>query len=92
MIRCRVCFGSHKLTAENFPIKLQDNIEIFQGSGKKRKSLGTHLVVIGYMCKKCVNKGEREKFIKQHNLKAAPGQRMLDIIRNKLDELKKAGG
>jgi len=86
-IRCKICQESHKATGDNFPRVFQENRKIFQGSGNRRKSLGTQMVPVGYACKKCVTKHERMQIVKQYNIKPLPGQRLIEAIRKKVGEL-----
>jgi hypothetical protein len=71
-LRCKICGGEHKATSENFPVAFYERKEAFEGKGKNRKSLGIRPVIVGYGCKKCVGKHERNEFIKQHSIKPAP--------------------
>jgi hypothetical protein len=88
-LRCRFCGGEHKATSDNFPLVLYGNVEQFEGKGKNRKRIMPDRPgVIGNACKKCVAKGARESFIKEHNIKASPGQRIADTIKKKIEELK----
>lgn len=89
-LRCKICGEEHKNTSKNFPVAFYERQEVFEGKGKNKKSLGIQPVLVGYGCKKCVGKHERSEFIKQHSIKPAPGQRMIDAIRNKIDVLKTA--
>lgn len=87
-IRCRFCKDEHKHTTKNFPLTIHGEVEAFEGKGKNRKSLGLKQQVIGYACEKCVNKYHWAEFIKEHRLKPSPGQKMIQAIRAKIEELK----
>jgi hypothetical protein len=86
-LRCKICGAEHKATNKKFPFAFYEQREVFEGKGKNRKSLGVKPVLVGYGCKKCVGKHERSEFIKQHSIKPAPGQRMIEAVRNKIKEL-----
>jgi len=89
-IRCKFCQGEHDFNNKNFPLALYSKQEVFTGKGKNRKSLGIRPVVVGYTCKKCVGKYQREEFIKQHSINPAPGQSIMDAINTKIKQLKVA--
>lgn len=87
-LHCRICGGEHKNTADNFPLKFYGDVEVFQGRGRNRKSLGLKSQVIGYGCKKCFSKHRREEFIKEQKIKAKDGQRVNEAIQDKVKELR----
>lgn len=82
-IICRFCRGEHKFSPKKFPLVLYGNQEVFEGRGKKRKSLGWKKVVIGYACKKCYAKARRMQFVEKHQVRQRPGQRISEAIREK---------
>ena len=89
-LRCKFCGESHKAIPDNFPLALQEDVEVFEGRGRNKKSLGKKRQIIGYACRKCVDTYHRAEFIKEHKLKPGPGQRIKDLIKKKIAELKLA--
>jgi hypothetical protein len=89
-LQCKICGGQHAATEKNFPVAFREFQEVFEGKGKKRKSIGHQQVITGYGCRWCVEKHAVRQFIKQHNIKPRHGQRLMDAVRNKAEELKKA--
>ncbi len=85
---CKACKTSHKATNENFPIVLHGDIEMFEGKGKNRKSVGPKRVVVGYICKKCLGKHRQQEFIKEFKIHQSPGQKIRDAIKDKVQEMK----
>lgn len=76
-IRCRLCNRTLKARKENFPMALFSKAD----KGEKQK-------VVGYACRYCIKKYDKQDFIKKHNIKANPGQRIADAIREKIEQLK----
>jgi hypothetical protein len=58
-LRCKFCGDEHKNTEKHFLIVLYERREVFEGRGKNKKSLGVQEILVGYGCKKCVEKHER---------------------------------
>ena len=86
-ICCKLCRGEHQYSKKNFPLILKGDVEIFKGSGRKKKSLGIQRVIIGFACKRCMGSYKRESLIKRHNIKQKEGQRMDDAIREKMKKV-----
>ena len=78
-LRCSICGSDHKARADKFPMVLHGYKTILEGKRKVVKK-----VVVGYACKKCVNKHDLKKFVKEHNIKPKIGQRVKDAVRDKL--------
>lgn len=89
-LRCKICGKEHENTSEKFPIVLLAEKIIYEGKGENKKPVGKRKEPIGYICKWCLNKRNKQEFIQQHNIKAAPGERIRDAIVKKSDELKLA--
>lgn len=89
-IRCKLCRREHAAKEKYFPLAFYDRQEVFEGKGRKKKSLGILPVLVGYGCWKCVGKHDRAHFIEKHSIKQEPGQRIRDAIRSKIEELRKA--
>jgi len=87
-LHCKICGDEHKATSKHFPIALYERREVFEGKGKNKKSLGIRPVLVGYACSKCIQKHELSQFIKEHNIKPGSGQRLMDAVRKKAEELK----
>jgi hypothetical protein len=87
-IRCKFCGGEHRNITKNFPLALYEKREVFEGRDKKKKSLGIKPALVGYACRKCIGRHERDEFIKQHSIKPAPGQSIMDAVRSKIKDLK----
>lgn len=87
-LRCKFCGKEHKNTSKNFPLALYEKREVFEDKRKNRKSLGIKPVLVGYACHKCIGKHQRDEFIKEHSIKPAPGQSIMDAVRAKIKDLK----
>ncbi|RJO64184.1 MAG: hypothetical protein C4540_04705 [Candidatus Omnitrophota bacterium] len=90
LLYCKLCGGAHAAKGKYFPVAFYDRQEVFEGKGRKKKSLGVLPVLVGYGCWKCVGKHDRAQFIEKHSIKQEPGQRIVHAIRSKIEELKRA--
>ena len=80
MIHCCQCYKPHKPRADKFPeIRLEN--KVIDGKFKQ--------VIIGYVCKKCVNKSHRKQFIQKHDIKPVQGRTLAQIIQDKIKSLTK---
>ena len=89
--RCKFCGESHQAKEKHFPIELKEKLPVYMGKAKNRRQTGElkHQTT-GYACKKCWRKHRISQFIKEHNIKQLPGQRMIDAIRKKAQEVNDA--
>ena len=90
-LRCYLCSEIHKARADKFPIpvlgyaavrKDPDNNYI-EGSTIRRE-LVTKKIIIGYGCKSCLHKESYRDFIKKHNIKQKPGQKLRNAVNDQI--------
>jgi hypothetical protein len=74
----------HNLDPKHFPLELWDTPR-----DKAGKTLpGEPPRLVGYACAKCDHKNQRDKFIKEHGIKAEGGRGLRQAIQDKEKELK----
>lgn len=89
-MRCKICGKEHKATVANFPLKLVEKQEVFEGRGRRRRSLGVKEVITGYACRWCEVEYRRKEFAKEQGIKADPtGKKTVrQMIGEKIDEIR----
>ena len=87
-ISCKVCGAEHEYSVENFPLVFTaKRMQYTRGRRSERKPIGEKTVIVGYACKKCDIQDRRQKFIREQKIQPKPGQRMMEAIREKAEDI-----